>query len=104
MDAPALLRAWRGPRSYVRASRVLDCDPSYLFLIETRQRRPRARFRKLLEDVARIPAALWDDVAIGGTVGKKSTPVNDSSGKRRASKARPKNRAARASGAVAVPR
>jgi hypothetical protein len=73
-----LLRQWRGTRSVLVAARDLDCDPSYLSLLERGKRKPRERWRKVIEQVVGIPAHLWDEAgAHPRTVDRVSPNVND---------------------------
>jgi hypothetical protein len=79
MDAAIqLLRRWRGVRSCLVAARELDCDPSYLSLLERGKRRPRKHWRDVIERVAGIPAHLWDETGTHqGTLDRVSRNVND---------------------------
>lgn len=79
MDAAIqLLRRWRGARSCLVAARELDCDPSYLSLLERGKRRPRKHWRDVIERVAGIPAHLWDETTTHqGTLDRVSPNVND---------------------------
>jgi len=83
MDAPAQLRSWRGDLSLVKASRLIDCDPSYLFLLENHRRRPRKKIRETIKRVVGTPETMWDKVVIhAAQVRQSTTPVNDDSRKR----------------------
>ena len=87
MDAAIqLLRRWRGDRSCLVAARELDCDPSYLSLLERGKRKPRQYWRDVIERVVGIPAHLWDEtVAHQGTLDRVSPNVNDTQPKSLAS-------------------
>ena len=84
MDAPARLRAWRGDRSLVQASRDLDCDPSALHLWETAQRHPREHHREVIQRVVGIPMSAWGGV--GADASTKRPNVNDNKPKRASGK------------------
>lgn len=81
MNGPSLLRAWRGDRSLVAASRVIDCDPSTLSLLENGKRKPGRELALRLQEHAGIPAAAWSvaDDTQPGTVPAAMTPVNATS-------------------------
>lgn len=77
MNGPQLLRAWRGERSLVAASRVIDCDPSTLSLLENGRRKPGRDLALRLQEHAGVPVTAWSE---GGaqppTVAATMTPVN----------------------------
>lgn len=62
MDAPKMLREWRGNRTLREAADLVGCDPSYLSLLENRKKKPVDRILSLqLKRVAGIPPEAWDD-------------------------------------------
>lgn len=86
MEAANRLRMWRGKRSCVLAARDLNCDPSYLSLLERGKRKPRDHWRGVIEKVVGIPAHLWDETgAHQATLDRVSPNVNDSRPKRSSS-------------------
>lgn len=100
LDAPTRLRRWRGKRTCVQAARALDCDPSYLSLLENRKRKPRKPWRRVIERVVGIPARLWDELPIqAATLDRPSSNVNDIRQKRPAASAKSR-RESRLSGDV----
>jgi transcriptional regulator with XRE-family HTH domain len=89
LDAPTRLRRWRGKRTCVQAARALDCDPSYLSLLENRKRKPRKPWREVIQQIVGIPARLWDELPIQVATLKRPSPnVNDTRQKRPAKRQR----------------
>ncbi len=56
-------------------SRIIDCDPSHLHRIATRQRLPEGEILDALESIAKIPRALWGKVVIDRTPLVRRSPL-----------------------------
>jgi transcriptional regulator with XRE-family HTH domain len=84
MNGAELLKAWRQSQpkpSLVAVSRVLDCDPSTLSLLESGKRKPGLELALKIEARAGIPVEAWSEPvdAQPPTVATTMTPVNAAS-------------------------
>ncbi len=62
MDAPKVLREWRGKRPLREAAAEIGCDPSYLSLLENRKKKPSDRLLSIqLHRIVGIPPEAWDE-------------------------------------------
>lgn len=50
--------------SLVKAGTLIGCDPSYVYLLETRQICPGYEKRELVEKATKIPAKAWSKVEV----------------------------------------
>ena len=87
MDAADALQKWRGERSFVDAShelrdRGVQIDPTYIRLLELRQRGPGLDMAFRLQAATGIPAESWREVVIHKpTLGAERTGVKGKKGR-----------------------